>query len=158
MPSPIRRYAFRRNLPHIQFACPLFVSLSTYQRWELPPAVRDIVFETVLREHRTRLWMYAFVMPDHLHLLFSPWLDKFGERISLPEIMSGIKGASAHKINKLLRRRGCVWEEEYWDHGLRKTESIDAKVEYIAMNPVVAGLVNSPSDYKWLWINEERCE
>ncbi len=103
--------------------------------------------------------MYAFViMPDHLHLLFCPWLDKAGERISLAEIMSGIKGPSAHRINKLLDRRGRVWEEEYFDHGLRKSESVDAKVAYIAENPQRAGLVDSYSDYRWLWINPERAD
>jgi len=44
MPSPIRRYAFRRNLPHLQKDATLFVSMSTYKRWELPPRARDIVF------------------------------------------------------------------------------------------------------------------
>ncbi len=156
MPSPKRRYTFRRNLPHLQNEAPLFVSLSTHKRWDLPPAARDIVFETVLREHKTRAWMYAFVvMPDHLHLLFFPLRDPSGARFALAEIMSGIKGPSAHRVNQLLDRHGRVWEEEYFDHFLRKKESIDAKVEYIAMNPVAARLVDSCSDYRWLWIDPE---
>ena len=159
MPSPIRRYAFRRNLPHLQTEAPLFVSLSTHLRWELPPSARDIIFDTVLREHKRKVWIYAFVvMPNHLHLLFYPLRDSSGARFGIAEIMSGIKGVTAHGANRLLDRRGRVWEEEYFDHSLRKNENLDAKVEYIAMNPVLAGLVNSSSDYKWLWINLEDVE
>lgn len=100
--------------------------------------------------------MYAFVvMPDHLHLLFLPLRDTCGAHYSIAEIMSGIKGTTSHGINRVVGRRGRVWEEEYFDHSLRKKESIDAKVDYIAMNPVVAGLVSTSSDYPWLWINPE---
>ncbi len=159
MPSPIRRYAFRRNLPHLQSDAPLFVSLSTYKRWELPPSARDTVFATVLREHKRKVWVYAFVvMPDHLHMLFFPLRDASGARFSIAEIMSGIKGPSAHGVNRSLARHGRVWEEEYFDHWLRKNESIDAKVAYIAENPEIAGLVESYLDYPWLWINPEHVD
>jgi REP element-mobilizing transposase RayT len=97
--------------------------------------------------------MYAFVvMPEHVHLLFAPLWDANGERFGLAEIMSGIKGPSAHAINKLLKRRGHVWEEEYFDHALRKSETIEGKMKYIWENPVLAGLVASPADYPWLWV------
>jgi len=103
--------------------------------------------------------MYAFVvMPDHLHLLFYPLRDSAGARFSIAEIMSGIKGKTAHEINRLLHRHGQVWEEEYFDHSLRKKESIDAKAAYIAENPERAGLVTSYLDYPWLWVNPEHVE
>jgi REP element-mobilizing transposase RayT len=39
-------------------------------------------------------------MPDHIHLIFTPLYD--GDSLhSVAEIMQGIKGASAHKINHL---------------------------------------------------------
>jgi len=44
-----------------------------------------------------------------------------------------------------------VWQEESFDRILRKEESIDAAVIYMLGNPVRAGLVRSPSDYKWFW-------
>ncbi len=95
----------------------------------------------------------AVVMPDHLHLIFTPLLDGDRSPYGLSEIMSGIKGASAHKVNKLLSRRGPVWEEEFFDHVLRKSEKLDEKVKYIAENPVRAGLVSHPQEYRWLWIH-----
>ena len=56
-------------------------------------------------------------MPNHVHFLFSPMINqKAQESYSLAEIMDGIKGASAHKINLALERRGHVWQEESFDH------------------------------------------
>jgi hypothetical protein len=58
---------------------------------------------------------------------------------------------SAHRINRRLFRRGHVWQDESFDHVLRHNESIDAKILYLMENPVAAGLVSNPLDYKWLW-------
>ncbi len=96
--------------------------------------------------------MHAFtVMPNHVHLLFTPLRKQNGDWYSLASIMSGIKGASAHRINKHLLRRGTVWQDESFDHVLRSNESFAAKVEYILLNPVRAGLVRHWNDYRWSW-------
>jgi hypothetical protein len=65
--------------------------------------------------------------------------------------MSGIKGASAHRINKALNRRGHVWQDESFDHVLRSEESVHSKVQYICENPIRMGLVSDVEDYPWLW-------
>ena len=52
-------------------------------------------------------------MPDHVHLIFTPLIDyEAMEVCSLAEIMDAIKGASAHKINHALQRKGRVWQAE----------------------------------------------
>ena len=71
--------------------------------------------------------------------------------VSLAEIMKGIKGASAHTINRKLECRGTVWQEESFDRVLRSSESLDAKIEYVLNNPVRKGLVTDWHDYVWLW-------
>jgi REP element-mobilizing transposase RayT len=71
------------------------------------------------------------VMPDHVHLLLTPLRDLDRNLCSLIEILQGIKGASAHSLNRVLRRSGPVWEEESFDHVLRSDESFEQKVEYI---------------------------
>jgi len=94
----------------------------------------------------------VLVMPDHVHLIFKTLIDDDAkEIISLPELMSGIKGSSAHAINKALGRSGPVWQSEFFDHVIRSTESLDQKIRYIRMNPVRAGLVDRPEEYPWLW-------
>lgn len=91
-------------------------------------------------------------MPDHVHIIFTPLVNSEGtEMHSLAEIMDAIKGASAHKMNKALERKGQVWQAESFDHVLRSSESLDAKVIYLLENPVRAGLVREWTKYPWLW-------
>ena len=90
------------------------------------------------------------VMPDHVHLLFTPLPSNDGGIYSIPEIMHGVKGESAHRINKTLGRRGSVWQPESFDH-IPRTEELGT-VEYIRQNPVRRGLVRDPGDYPWLWV------
>jgi REP element-mobilizing transposase RayT len=145
--------AYQRNLPHIQRRqATLFVTFSTRKRWLLPESVRAQVLRHCLHDDGSKLHLHAVVvMLDHVHLLFSPLADAHGEPFSLQEIMGGIKGASAHAVNRALSRRGSVWEEESFDRVLRSDESIRQKADYICANPVRAGLVAHEDDWPWLW-------
>ena len=69
----------------------------------------------------------------------------------MAEIMQAIKGASAHRINKFLNRRGIVWQEESFDRALRTEEQVQEKLFYMLENPVRAVLVRNPLDYPWIW-------
>ena len=94
------------------------------------------------------------VMPNHVHLLFTPLWDSAYRPYSIAQLMAGIKGATAHRINALLDRKGHVWQTEYFDHVVRKG-NFQAKFDYIFQNPVAARLVEDPRDYPWLWINPD---
>src|SRR5260370_42237762 len=88
--------------------------------------------------------------PDHAHLILTPLMDVVRQRIyPLHEIMRAIKSHSARLINERLACNGRVWQEESFDHVLRSSESLDAKIAYILANLVRAGLVNFPEDYPW---------
>ena len=93
-------------------------------------------------------------MPDHVHLVLTPLYDEH-ELFSIVEIMQGIKSSSAHQINRLLNRKGQVWQHESFDHVLRCEEAIAAKVQYVVENPVRAGLVRNVSEYQWLWVSPD---
>ncbi len=154
--SKQRRSECRRYLPHLQNGVqPLFVSMTTRQQWELPPAARTIGLEHILRENEARIQLYAaVVMPDHVHSLFSPLEDQRGQPFGLAEIMNGMRGPSAHRINRLLQRHGAVWEEEFFDR-LPRYGEFDGCVDYIVENPVKVGLVKRWEDYPWLWLHEQ---
>ena len=145
--------SYRRNLPHFQ--CPgttLFVTFCTYRGWTLPESVRGVVLQHCLHDHGTKLCMHgAVVMPDHVHLILTPLADDEGSMYGLAEIIGAIKGASAHSVNRLLRRRGHVWQDESFDHVLRRDESQRAKVDYVCANPIRRGLAKSEDEYPWLW-------
>ena len=148
------KYSYRRRLPHLQGDdTPVFVTFGTFGRFFLPEPLRDSVLKHCLHDHETKISLHAaVVMPDHVHLLFTPLRDDAGDPFTLAEIMQSLKGASAHTVNKFLGRSGPVWEEESFDHVLRSYESLEQKVEYIWQNPVRRGLVTRPEDYRWLWI------
>jgi REP element-mobilizing transposase RayT len=150
-----RKYAYRRTLSHYQkdFKA-VFATFSTHHRWHLPETAREIVVEACRHLDGTKCALHGFVvMPDHVHLVFTPLTDADGP-ISLPEILQKVKSESAHRVNKLLGRKGHVWQDESFDHVLRREEGIDAKLEYIRLNPVRAGLVQQPADYRWMWFQK----
>ncbi len=167
----VRKYQYRRNLPHLEKPDRVhFITFDTHQRWELPPLARDLVMKHCLHDNGSKMrLLIAVVMPDHVHLVFIPLPcphEPTQPRAAVPhdqvqvysfeEILGGIKGASAHSINKALQRSGRVWQDESFDHVVRCAEKLDKKIRYVRENPVRKGLVERPEDYKWLW--QEPCD
>jgi len=135
---------YRRQLPHLQVdERQHFVTFCTDRRWILPERVRSIVLECCLHDNGEKFDLrVAVVMPDHVHIIFTPWVDHEANAIySLAEIMDAIKGASAHRISKALGRKERVWQAESFDHVVRCSEGLDAKIRYVLENPVRRGLV-----------------
>ena len=90
------------------------------------------------------------VMPDHLHWLFS----LSGSR-PLSNCINIVKATAAKRINKILGRRGKVWQTAFYDRAIRQEEDLEGVARYIVANPLRAGLVSSVRDYplwdaKWL--------
>jgi REP element-mobilizing transposase RayT len=145
---------YRRQLPHLQVDDRQhFVTFCTDRRWILPQVVRSIVLDCCLHDNGKKFDLrVAVVMPDHVHMIFTPLIDyEAMEVCSLAESMEAIKGASAHKINKSLGRKGRVWQPESFDHVVRTSEGLDAKIQYLLENPVRRGLVSDWAAYPWLW-------
>ena len=94
----------------------------------------------------------SVVMPDHVHMILTPLVKREAMEVySLAEIMDAVKGASAHKINRALGREGRVWQSESFDHVLRSSENLDAKIIYVLENPVRRGLAAEWTEYPWIW-------
>lgn len=146
---------YRRNLPHIEEpGATYFVSFSTMNDLILPEEARTLVFDHCLFENGKTVQMHAFVvMPDHVHLLFTPLqMRKGNEKChSLAQIMNGIKGASVHSVNKLLGRSGSLWLPESFDRIIRNDVDFRNKKLYIIGNPITAGLAKELGEYKWCW-------
>jgi REP element-mobilizing transposase RayT len=143
-----------RHLPHIQRDdTPHFINFATHERWVLPHAARSIALDSCRHDHgRTMHLHIVVIMPDHVYLVLSPLIDYDRRRVyPLSEILWAIKSASAHRINKLLGRSGSVWQEEYFDTAMRRSESLEQKMEYVRQNPVRAGIVARAEDYEWSW-------
>jgi REP element-mobilizing transposase RayT len=114
------------------------------------------VLECVLH-WQSRYELYAAcVMPDHVHLLLEPAVKEAGRRdeaifYSLTEILHTIKSFTAHKINRLEKTKGAVWETESFDRVIRSERDLQEKFDYITRNPWGAGVVRRDEDYAWVW-------
>src|SRR5438876_5596581 len=69
------------------------------------------------------------------------------------KVAKAIKGTSTHAIDRKLHSHEAVWQEESFDHVLRSSESLDAKIDYVLQNPVRKGLVRIAREYPWSWRN-----
>ena len=92
---------------------------------------RDALEDVMMLSDGQRYDIYAFViMPNHVHVLMAPMAGN-----AVQDIVRAWKSASSHRINKLLNRKGTVWERDSFDHMVRNAEDFNAKLQYIADNP-----------------------
>jgi len=109
------------------------------------PAERDLIL-AVLDQHRQRgdflLFGYV-VMPSHLHLLVSP------QKQGLIRVMRDLKSKTGFDITRRRKIHGPIWQERYFDNIIRRVRDFWQKLEYIRRNPVEAGLVGNPEEWKW---------
>jgi putative transposase len=90
---------------------------------------------------RCRYRLHAWVaMPDHVHLILTPAQD-----VSLEKAVQFIKGGFSFQ-SKL---RSDVWQRGFAEHRIEDAEDFEWHVEYIARNPVRAGLAASLHEYSW---------
>lgn len=108
-------------------------------------SIAQIVQDTLLFNHQKKYDLICWcIMPNHVHTLIAPV-----EGMSLSEIMYDWKSYTTHAINKALNRKGKLWMMEYFDRYIRDNEHFQKVVNYIHNNPVKAGLVANPADWRW---------
>ena len=83
----------------------------------------------------------ALAMPDHLHLLAAPRIDRDE---SLSTMLMWFKRWFHQSSPRQWR-----WQTSGFDRLLRRDESVDEKWHYMRMNPVRAKLVTSPDDWPY---------
>ncbi len=76
-------------------------------------------------------------------------------RGSLPEFMKTLKQRFTQWYNRSNDRKGTLWENRYKSVLVEDTESaLLTMAAYIDLNPVRAGMVRSPEDYRWCGYSE----
>ena len=89
--------------------------------------------------------LYGFcLMPDHLHVLFSP----ADSGIALDKWLDSFKSYTSHEF---MKRGGTppLWQRSAHDHICRTGETAEAVLTYIVNNPVRAELVEEWRDWPW---------
>jgi RecG-like helicase/REP element-mobilizing transposase RayT len=148
----------RRHLPHFERPWAKYaITFATRNHRRLSEEARDIVLESLLRWKDRRYGLYAAcVMPDHVHLLIEPMIERqdSGNKpafFSLSKILHSIKSFTANRINKVENRSEAVWETESFDRLIRSESDLQEKFQYIASNPWDAGAAKQGEDYRWVW-------
>jgi REP element-mobilizing transposase RayT len=90
------------------------------------------------------------VMPDHFH-----WLFALTSTRMLSVCINTVKSFSARRVNRLLGRRGQLWQTGFYDRAVRREDDLIVVARYIIANPLRAGIVDSVRNYplwdtKWL--------
>jgi REP element-mobilizing transposase RayT len=84
-------------------------------------------------------------MPDHVHFFCAPELDAK----TMPIFVGFWKEWTSKAIKRQLGLTNCVWQEEFFDHVLRSSESYSEKWNYVRNNPVRHGFVANADDWPW---------
>jgi putative transposase len=85
------------------------------------------------------------IMPDHVHFFCSAEL---GAK-PLPQFVQAWKQWTSKRIIRVLGFADGIWQQEFFDHVLRSSESYSEKWNYVKENPVRAGLVTTSDDWPW---------
>lgn len=95
------------------------------------------------RKYGFKLLGYC-LMPNHVHLLLEP-----DEPTNLAKIMQSITQSYTLWFNKKYNKVGRLWQGRFKNMVVHKDKYFIDCVYYIEVNPVRAGLAQSPSDYAW---------
>ncbi len=114
--------------------------------WLRRPEIAQVVVDRWRHFDGVQYCLHAWViMPNHVHLIVQTLAG-----FDLGSAIQGWKTFSARKINQVLRRRGAVWQREYWDRFIRNEQHYQRAMAYVRENPVRAGLVSRAEDWPWL--------
>ena len=88
--------------------------------------------------------LHAYVvMPDHLHLLLTPFE-------SVEKSVQLIKGGFSFRAKRELEWNGEIWQPGFTDHRIRDEEDWQHHLEYIRQNPIQARLVEDTVLYPYM--------
>jgi putative transposase len=90
--------------------------------------------------------VYAYcLMTNHVHLILVP--KKHGDSIS--RLMRRLSARQGRRVNRLEQRIGTLWSGRFKSSVIDTDNYLLACLRYVELNPVRAGIVNRPEDYRW---------
>jgi putative transposase len=92
--------------------------------------------------HGVRVWAYC-LMGNHVHYVVVPEKDD-----SLAKTFNQVHRRHSLIMNRKHQRRGHLWQDRYHSCVLDDAHLYWA-IRYVERNPVRAGLIERPEDYRW---------
>ena len=141
-----------RHLPHLlPFAKQpvMFLTAVTHGR-------RSILVNRPVFDCLTAIWQRSveidgwfvgdyLLMPDHVHFFARAALDAK----PLAKWVETWKSLSARRLKAAGHITPPLWQRDYFDRFLRSAENYSEKWDYVAQNPVRAGLCAHPEEWPW---------
>ena len=100
------------------------------------------LLQKMVTSHKILLFSYT-LMDTHFHLLLKT------EEANLSQAMQFLNSSYAHWFNIRHIRKGHLFQDRYKSHLVLNYLYLYSVASYISLNPVEAGLVDSPEDYPW---------
>ena len=100
-----------------------------------------------LREGQGRFGvaLHAYVlMTNHVHLLMTP-----RDTAGISRLMQHLGRHYVLYVNRQYRRTGTLWEGRHKASLVQADKYLLTSMRYIELNPVAAGMVQSPEQYRW---------
>lgn len=104
------------------------------------------VLRSLVAERKFELHDFV-IMPDHLHLLLT-----VHNEMTIEKAMQLVKGRFSHRLSHEFGHKGEVWQRGFTEVQVLGRKSFDAHREYIAQNPVKAGLAASAEEYPFCFL------
>ena len=90
-------------------------------------------------------------MPEQAEALIAGYLRRF---CNLPVFVKELKERFSRWYNKHHARRGTLWMERFKSVLVEDGEALRTMAAYIDLNPLRAGMVKDPKDYRWCGYGE----
>lgn len=103
------------------------------------------VFRSYVADGRFVLHDFV-IMPNHVHLLMTVQQDT-----TIEKAMQLIKGGFSYRLKRDFGYLGEVWQQGFSETRADDEKSFKRYREYIAQNPVKAGLAKSPEQYPYCY-------
>jgi len=101
------------------------------------------LLEAAARRYETRVHAYV-LMTNHVHLLLTSNLLN-----GISRTLQYVASRYVQAANERYGRTGTLWESRYRSTPVDSERYCLACYRYIELNPVRAGIVKSPEDYRW---------
>ncbi|WP_208738801.1 transposase [Phytopseudomonas daroniae] len=101
------------------------------------------VLGDALKRYRVQLHAYV-LMTNHVHLLMTPESET-----GISRVMQHLGRMYVLYVNRIYRRSGTLWEGRHKASLINADEYLLTCYRYIEMNPVRAGMVEAPEEYRW---------
>ena len=102
------------------------------------------ILERYKEKYQFKIYHYV-LMKNHVHLVLEPQ----GEGGSLAEIMKGINLSYAQHYKRKYDHIGHFWQDRFKSILISRDQYLLACGSYVELNPVRAGIVKDPRDYRW---------